>query len=123
MAGVNLMPNWSVKVVEDTVTPKLQGFVRNIEPDVEKELGAIGSEMVDLARSLAPYRTGYLRNSIYARASGFEMTFGAEAEYAYWVEMGTRAMAPRPYIRPSLDAHQQRILDAIRVGVLNALGV
>jgi len=44
------LPNWSVKVVSDTVTPKLQAFVRNIEPDVEKELDVIGLDMVDLAR-------------------------------------------------------------------------
>jgi len=123
MVGVDLMPNWSVRVVEDTVTPKLQAFVRNIEPDVERELDAIGSEMVDLARSLAPVRTGALRDSIYARASGFEMEFGNAVEYGAYVELGTYRMSPRPHIRPALDAFSQRILSAVLQGALNALGV
>ena len=117
------MPNWSGRVVEDTVTPKLQAFVRNIEPDVERELDAIGSEMVDLARSLAPVRTGALRDSIYARASGFEMEFGNAVEYGAYVELGTYRMSPRPHIRPALDAFSQRILSAVLQGALNALGV
>jgi hypothetical protein len=32
-------------------------------------------------------------------------------------------MAPQPFIRPALDANQQKLLDAIRVGALNALDV
>ena len=117
------MPNWSVRVVEDTVTPKLQAFVRNIEPDVERELDAIGSEMVDLARSLAPVRTGALRDSIYARASGFEMEFGNAVEYGLYQEFGTRFQPGKPHIRPALDAFSQRILSAVLQGALNALGV
>jgi len=123
MAGLNLMPNWSVKVVSDTATPKLQAFVRNIEPDVERELDSIGSEMVDLSRSLAPVWTGALRDSIYARASGFEMEFGNAVEYGAYVELGTSRMSPRPHIRPALDAFSQRILAAVLQGALNALGV
>jgi HK97 gp10 family phage protein len=117
------MPNWSVKIIADTVTPKLAAFVRNIKPDVEKELDAIGLEMVDLARSLAPYRTGFLRDSIQHRASGFTLDFWAEAYYAAYQELGTRFIPAHPFMRPSLDANQQKILDAIRVGCYNALGL
>jgi len=117
------MPNWSVKVIEDTVTPKLQAFVRNIEPDVEKEIDAIGLEMVDLARSLAPIRTGALRDSIYARTSGFDMEFGNAVEYGAYVELGTSRMSPRAHIRPTLDAFSQRILTAVLQGALDALEV
>jgi len=117
------MPNWSVKVVSDTITPKLQAFVRNVEPDVEKELDTVGSEMVELARSLAPVDTGGLRDSIYARASGFELEFGNDVEYGAYQEFGTRFQAGKPHIRPALDAFSQRILAAVLQGALNALGV
>jgi len=117
------MPNWSVKVVSDTVTPKLQAFIRNIEPDVETPLDAVGSEMVDLARSLAPFDTGALRDSIYARAHGFELEFGNDVDYGAHQEFGTRFQPGKPHIRPALDAYSQRILDAVLQGAFNALGV
>jgi len=39
------------------------------------------------------------------------LEFGAEAEYAACGEFGTYKAAARPYIRPALDANQQRILE------------
>ena len=117
------MPNWSVKIIADTVTPKLAAFVRNIKPDVEKELDAIGLEMVDLARSLAPVDTGALRDSIYARGSGFDLEFGNAVDYGAYQEFGTRFQPGTPHIRPALDAHSQRILEAVLHGALNALDI
>jgi HK97 gp10 family phage protein len=87
------------------------------------ELDVVGADMVDLAQSLVRVRTGYLQSTIYHKASGFELEFGASADYAFWQEMGTHIMMGQPFIRPALDANQQKILDAIRVGCLNALGI
>lgn len=114
------MPNWSVKIIAETATPRLQAFPGRLEREVEMELDAVGSEMVELARSLAPIRTGALRDSIYARASGFELEFGNTVEYGAYVELGTRRAAARPHIRPTLTAYEQRLLDAILVGCMNA---
>jgi hypothetical protein len=41
----------------------------------------------------------------------FMLEFGTEAEYAACGEFGTYKTAARPYIRPALDAHQQKILE------------
>jgi len=117
------MPNWSVKIVADTVTPKLAAFSGKIEHEVEMELDVVGADMVELARSIVPVDTGALRESIYHRPAGLELEFGATMDYASYVEFGTPRMRAQSYIRPALDANQQRILDAIRVGCLNALGV
>jgi HK97 gp10 family phage protein len=117
------MPNWSCKIIADTVTPKLAAFSSKIEREVEMELDVVGADMVDLARSLVPVLTGFLQSSIYHRVSGFELEFGADADYASYIEMGTYRMAPRPYLRPALDANQQKILDAIMTGAMNALDV
>jgi len=117
------MPNWSVKVVEDTVTPKLQAFGAKLEREVEAELDVVGADMVDLAKSLVPVRTGFLRDSMHHLVTGFNLDFLADAQYALYVEMGTYRMTPRPFMRPALDANQQKILDAIRAGCLNALGI
>jgi HK97 gp10 family phage protein len=123
MAGVNLMPSWSVKIVGDTVTPKLAAFAGKIQHEVEMGLDVVGADMVDLSRSLVPVRTGFLRDSIFHRVAGFTLDFGAEADYASYVEFGTRMMGPRPFLRPALDGSSQKILDAILVGCMNALGV
>jgi HK97 gp10 family phage protein len=117
------MPNWSVKIVADTVTPKLAAFAGKIQHEVEMELDVVGADMEDLAKELAPYLTGFLRDSIQHRASGFTLDFWAEAYYSAYQEFGTRFIPPHPFMRPALDANQQKILDAIRVGCMNALGV
>ena len=117
------MPGWSVKVVADTVTPKLAAFSGKLGREVESQLDPVGQDMVDLARELVRVRTGYLRSTIFYHVSGFVLEFGAEADYAAPQEFGTRFMTGQPYIRPALDANSQKILDAIRVGCLNALGV
>ena len=117
------MSGWSVKVISDTVSPILAAFKDKIKQEVEAELDPVGADMEDHARSLVRVRTGYLRSTIYHRVSGFELEFGATADYAACNEFGTSRMLPQPFIRPALDANQQRILDAILVGCMNALGV
>lgn len=117
------MPAWGVRVISDTVTPKLAAFAGKIEKEIEAELDMVGADMEDMARSLVRVRTGYLQSTIYHRASGFVLEFGAEADYAAPQEFGTRFMIGQPYIRPSLDAYSQRLLDALLVGCMNALGV
>jgi len=117
------MPNWSVKIMSDTVTPKLIAFADKIEKEVETELEPVGADMKDIAQSLVRVRTGYLQSTIYYRVGGMVLEFGATADYALYNEFGTSRMAPQPFIRPALDANQQKLLDAIRVGALNALGL
>jgi len=123
MVGVDLMPSWSAKIISDTATPKLETFRDNIEREVEAQLDVVGADMVDLAKSLAPYRTGFLRDSIHHQASGFLLGFSADAYYAAYQEFGSSRCPPHPFMRPSLDAHKQRILDALIVGCMNALSV
>jgi hypothetical protein len=112
-----------VKIISDTVTPKLAAFAGKIEREIEMELDVVGADMVDLAQTLVRVKTGALRDSIYHRAAGLGLEFGATMDYAAAQEFGTYKMMGQPYMRPSLDAHSQRILDAIRVGCLNALTV
>jgi len=52
-------------------------------------------------------------------AAQHRLEFGATAYYAPFVELGTRHMAARPFIRPAFDANQQKLLDAMLVGALN----
>jgi len=119
----SIMSSWSVQVIADTVTLKLAAFKGRIEHEVETELDPVGADMEDHARSLVRVRTGFLRSTIYHKATGLVLDFGATADYASYNEFGTRRMSPQPFIRPALDAGSQKILEAILVGTMNALDV
>jgi len=113
------VPEWGVKIVRDTVTPKLRRFREKMPEKVTDEILRVGAQMEAYAKSIVPVRTGYLRSTIVFRA--FERPlmfwFGATAPYASFVEFGTRFMAPRPYLRPALDAYLPRLMAAIKNGV------
>jgi len=117
------MPGWSATIIADTVTPKLMSFRGKLEHDVEVELDPVGADMKDIARSLVRVRTGFLQSTIYYMAKGMLLEFGATADYASYNEFGTSRMSAQPFMRPALDASEQRLLDAIRVGCLNALAI
>lgn len=56
------------------------------------------------AKRRAPVDTGTLKNSItVGPAGGMAVEVGPHVHYGYWVEMGTRRMAARPYLMPSFD--------------------
>ncbi len=117
------MPGWSATIIADTVTPKLAAFKGRIEHEVEMELDVVGADMKDIARSLVRVRTGFLQSTIYYMAKGMLLEFGATADYASYNEFGTPRMSAQPFMRPALDVSEQRLLDAIRVGCLNALAI
>lgn len=64
------------------------------------------------AKRLAPVRTGHLRDSIEAiKGSGpFSYDVVAGAEYAAYVEYGTRHNAPHPYLRPAFEQERPTFL-------------
>lgn len=51
------------------------------------------------------YVGGTLRNSITHEVDGDSVYIGTNVEYAPYVEMGTRYMSPRPYLRPAATEH------------------
>ncbi len=116
------MPAWGVQITEDTFTPKLRGLTDRMRRNIADKLQLTGQDMVDLARSIVPVRTGFLRDSIFFQLveSDLNLTVGAAASYAFFVEFGTRFQRSQPFIRPALDAYQQKLLDALVHGVMNA---
>lgn len=51
-------------------------------------------------------------------AKAARLTLGATAPYAGYVEFGTRRMAAEPYIRPSVDAYTQQVVEAFANGLM-----
>lgn len=55
------------------------------------------------ARSYAPVDTGWLSETIYSAKNGpLYYVIKAPVHYAIYVELGTRKMAPQPYMYPAL---------------------
>lgn len=68
------------------------------------------TEMQKGAMRLAPVDTGFMKRSITLKShnGGESATVKPEAEYASYVEYGTRRMSAQPFIRPSF--HKQRMI-------------
>lgn len=90
---------------------------------------AAADEWVKVAGQRAPVDTGYLQSSIYVRSkSGTAHSARAEvvaqANYAGYVEFGTRYQAPQPYFRHGRDSAEQFAADAegkVRTSVERAM--
>ncbi len=114
------MPGWGIQIIEDTFTPKLAAASQRLRESVSQELDVAGAEMGDMAKSIVPVDTGFLQSTIYHNVNDLTLELGATADYAAYVELGTRRMAAQPYIRPAFDANQQRVYEACVLGVMNA---
>ncbi|MCR4340771.1 MAG: HK97 gp10 family phage protein [Gemmatimonadaceae bacterium] len=70
------------------------------------------------AKNRAPVDTGFLKNSIHAsKEQETVWRVDSPADYSLYVELGTRRMAPQPYlipalefVRPSLEAALRRLV-------------
>jgi HK97 gp10 family phage protein len=114
--------SYSIQIVSDTVTPKLLAAVQLMAKGIQDGLEEAGTEMEATAKQIVPVRTGFLRSTIYHQVDPGDLTLeiGATADYALYVEMGTRRMAAEPYIRPAWDAHQDQLYQALVLGIMSA---
>lgn len=60
------------------------------------------------------YVGGTLRDSITHEVSGDSAYIGTNVEYAPYVELGTRYMDPRPYLRPAATEHGETYRRIVR---------
>lgn len=81
-----------------------QKLMKNAAMDDVKEIVKInGAELNANAQSKAPVDTGFLRRSIVFQLAtmGFEARVFATAEYAPYLEWGTRFMSAQPFMGPA----------------------
>jgi len=76
---------------------------------VQRRLYDLGVKMRNLARQLAPVRTGRLRNSIFSRVEGWILNFGAKAPYAEFQEFGTRYIQPRHFLTQAVNQYEPKL--------------
>lgn len=65
------------------------------------------------AQELCPVDTGFLRDSAFMQISSDDVEIGFSAEYASYVEFGTRKMQAQPFLRPAFDDAELEALSAI----------
>lgn len=89
----------------------------SMQRQVHQQLASWAADIESLAKQIVPVRTGHLRSTIYARISEWVAEVGAEADYALFVEMGTRYVRARPYLYPAI----QEYLPTLENTILEAL--
>jgi len=105
--------SFSVRIVKDTATPLLERIAARLKESFSQQLQTFGGLMRNYAYDICPVRTGYLRSTIFFKPVGLlDFEFGASADYALFVEMGTYRMAAQPFIRPALEAYRDELLQA-----------
>lgn len=67
-------------------------------------IGMMGEEY---AKRACPVDTGRLRNSINHATDEDSAYIGTNIEYAPYVELGTRKMQAKPYLRPAVTEHTE----------------
>lgn len=80
-----------------------------------KRIHAAGFRVEGDAKGRAPVDTGHLRNTISNRPSGdLSTVIAASADYAAYVERGTKFMAAQPFLGPAMDAEGPRLEASFR---------
>jgi HK97 gp10 family phage protein len=85
---------------------------KKLDSDREKRLDLVGTFVATAAKLNAAVNTGYMRGSIYHEVirQGSAVRIGAAAEYAPFVEFGTRKMIAQPFLFPAVIDNKQSIL-------------
>ncbi|MRI74098.1 hypothetical protein FDP51_08780 [Enterococcus mundtii] len=94
-----------------------QKLARNIQmKEVRQIIRTNGTEMNETAQRKAPVDTSFLRRSINFSMldSGFTAMSMAGADYAGYVEWGTRFMSAQPYMKPAFISQKVRFLTDLR---------
>lgn len=70
-----------------------------------------GAELQKNMMRQAPVDTGHMKRSITLTLHGLTVRVTPTAEYAGYVEYGTRFMTAQPFVRPSFETQKQKFID------------
>ena len=121
---------FSIKEVTNAVTGAMANRMKAVGQHMEKRVKANISTAFPPASEPGQYphmRTGDLRDAISYEAHADAVRIGvataADCSYAKWLEIGTSKMAPRPFLRMSLDTEVQRIAKMIGAPIKGGVAV
>ena len=73
--------------------------MKDISKIVSSYLDKVAKAVVADAKRNAPVKTGPLRDSIQSKREGDTIYVYSDIEYAKYIELGTRYMTPKPFLR------------------------
>jgi hypothetical protein len=81
--------------------------IRNLQrdPALRNQLLDIASKCRDTARTIAPFRTGAYKASLYARIARGQVTFGSDDRKAWWIEYGDVKIKAHHVLKRAAKAH------------------
>lgn len=93
---------------------RIPGIIAKFPNEVSAAVRKTAFDIQDTAQEVfCPIDTGYLAGSITSTIEPFRAEIQPAAEYAAYVELGTRKKEARPYMKRSADMHEPRFVDAI----------
>ena len=109
----------TIRVVSNTI-PALPAALRK---QVVDQVARSTFDIEARAKQVCPVRTGTLRRSIHSvfEAGGLRGICGPSVDYGLPVEVGTRHMGARPYMRPAAELVLPKFADELK-RILAGLG-
>jgi len=109
----------SISVSLDTA--KLDAILATVKENRDQVVRACAADVLVDARKKAPVDTGHLRdnsdiNTAY-QSDGF-VNVEFHAEYAPYVELGTRKMRAQPFLTPAMEKAKDRLVQLIKEGLI-----
>lgn len=106
----------SISVSVDTT--KINELLSTIPGNKNKAVREAANYILGEARTLAPVRTGHLRSNSEVEGEGGNSLIKFNAEYAAYVELGTRKMAAQPFLTPAVNRGEKRLIELLKEGLI-----
>lgn len=106
----------SISVSVDTT--KINELLATIPGNKDKAVTSAAYYILGEARKSAPYRTGHLRSNSEVEGDGGNSLIKFNAEYAAYVELGTRKMAAQPFLTPAVNRGEKRLIELLKEGLI-----
>ncbi len=98
----------------------MQQFDSGIQREVHSFLASWAADVKAEAMRQVPVRTGYLRSTIYAKIQEWVAEIGADASYAFFVELGTKYMQAHPYLYPAIQEYLPQLETVVTAAIEQA---
>lgn len=98
-------------------TTKLNEIIATVPGNKTEIVKGAAFHILGNARAKAPHVTGWLRdhsdvNSEYSKDGYYNVEF--YADYAAYVELGTKKMYARPFLRTAVETERQNFIDKLK---------
>jgi HK97 gp10 family phage protein len=92
---------------------KIPKIIAGADHTANRILRVAAFNIKSISSDYVAVRTGYLRNSAYIESSDLRAEIGYSANYASYVELGTRHMPARPFLVRAFMEEKPRLLKAL----------